>query len=88
MGIAWLELLVDFVAATAVFIPKQRGEHRGYHYEPCGIGLFVDDFKTQLVVFRSCIKLIGALLPRPIYPQERSNQCPSQDSQAADRLQD
>lgn len=79
VGVTWLELFVDFITATAVYLPVQRGKHRGYHlYESSGNGLVVDDLNTQIVVFRSCLKLVGALMQKPTYPQDRNiNLCKS-----------
>eukprot|EP00438_Fugacium_kawagutii_P035978 Skav213292 [mRNA] locus=scaffold2480:175207:179580:+ [translate_table: standard] len=79
IGVTWLELIADFIASTAVHIPVQKGKHRGYHiYESSGNGLVKDDLNTQIVVFRSCIKLIGAMIQQPVYPSHRSiNQCKS-----------
>eukprot|EP00438_Fugacium_kawagutii_P026943 Skav204981 [mRNA] locus=scaffold1180:355715:359716:- [translate_table: standard] len=79
VGITWLELLVDCVTSTATRIPSQEGKHNGYQlYVSDAGGLLSDSFNTQIVSFRSCVKLIGTMLNRDVFPPGRSvNLCKS-----------
>lgn len=78
-GITWLELLADCVSATGVRIPKQLGKYRAYQmYDGSMNALDVDSLNTQVVTFRSCVKLIGTFLNRPVFPPDRGiNLCKS-----------
>eukprot|EP00438_Fugacium_kawagutii_P015406 Skav211234 [mRNA] locus=scaffold180:107090:109997:+ [translate_table: standard] len=76
-GVTWLELFVDCVTATKMMVPKQLGKYCGYRmFDGSGSALNVDTLNVQLVTFRSCVKLIGSILQRPVYPVDRGlNNC-------------
>eukprot|EP00438_Fugacium_kawagutii_P029358 Skav203293 [mRNA] locus=scaffold5484:137994:142763:+ [translate_table: standard] len=71
-GITWLELLVDCISSTGVQIPKQLGKYRAYQlYDGSATALGADPLNTQVVTFRSCVKLIGTFLNKPVFPTDR-----------------
>ena len=72
-GISWLELFIDCLSATACRVPNQRGRYSNQYIlvDPLGSNLLERDSLNQMIsTFRSCVKFLGRILKRSVFPTE------------------
>ena len=80
VGIAWLELMTDFMLSTGIPIPVSKGKYKKYFrlFMPTSADQLIETpLADQLKHFRSCIKGLATISQRPTLPTCYTSRCQS-----------